>query len=74
MQLINGFCLVLAIRKYGKKSWIPWIFSLSLEVGSIGLFMRESASSELTKEEISRRKMALLYYMLRSPFYSLLTK
>ncbi|RUP22752.1 peroxisome membrane protein, partial [Jimgerdemannia flammicorona] len=73
---------VLAIARYGRRSWYPWLLSLSMELASRGATRHHFSSpydsfrttmSQLEKEEASRRVWLLLFYILREPFYERFT-
>ncbi|KAG5307809.1 PEX16 protein, partial [Pseudoatta argentina] len=52
--------------------WPPWILSLIIDVASLNVFNRCSQKALLSKEEeeeLVRRRLNLLLYILRSPFY-----
>lgn len=56
----------------GTKQWKPWFLSLIIDLTSLNLYNDETKTVALRKdefEEISRRRVALLLYFLRSPFY-----
>lgn len=56
----------------GKNNWIPWTTALALDLASIHLLTRETKRVTFTKEEKSeliRRRINLLLYLIRSPFY-----
>ncbi|KAK5668033.1 hypothetical protein QVD99_005076 [Batrachochytrium dendrobatidis] len=78
--IIRPLLYVLAIRKYGIKSYKPWIMSLLLEIFSFGVmsgwtqFNVKRKLTELEKEELKRRSYLFLYYLLRTPFYEQHTK
>jgi peroxin-16 len=67
---------VLLIRKYGKKSFTPWILSLFIELGCMSTrfnFITNRWSlklSSLEKDEAKRRRFQFVYYLLREPIYS----
>jgi peroxin-16 len=72
--------LVLALRKWGKTDWKPWMLSLAVELtalaGSIrfkqgGSLEYEDEATPVEKQEWKRRKMLLLYYLLRNPAYEI---
>lgn len=58
---------------FGKHTWKPWALSLLLDLGSLHLYANgKNMKNSLTnkqKLQISRRYVALLLYLLRSPFY-----
>ncbi|XP_046432853.1 peroxisomal membrane protein PEX16 [Neodiprion fabricii] len=56
----------------GQKQWKSWFLSLIIDLASLKLYSNETKAVTLRKEEfdeISRRRVALLLYILRSPFY-----
>ncbi|KAJ1981043.1 hypothetical protein H4R33_005329 [Dimargaris cristalligena] len=73
---------VFAIRKWGRRAWLPWVISLAIE--SLSRLLSVSSSrkrstgvslgSSLELTELSRRLWLFLYYFLRSPFYERFTK
>lgn len=64
-----------SMLRFGPKAWRPYILSLVLDVASIQMFRSArkrnvgAGLSPRQKMEISRREVALLLYILRSPFY-----
>ncbi|KAG9295992.1 hypothetical protein G9A89_011844 [Geosiphon pyriformis] len=74
---------VLAIKKFGTKSWVPWLSSLGIEISArllINLFYKARIPggyrwlSSLEKEEHKRRFYQFFFYLLRGPFYDKFTK
>ncbi|CAL0304663.1 unnamed protein product [Lupinus luteus] len=76
---------VLFIRKYSNRSWTPWFLSLAFD--SIGMsFLSVVASatagrkeqrfhlSASEKDEVKRRKLLFLLYIMRDPFFSKYTR
>ncbi|XP_012054391.1 PREDICTED: peroxisomal membrane protein PEX16 [Atta cephalotes] len=52
--------------------WPPWILSLIIDIASLNVFNRCAQKTLLSKEEeeeLVRRRLSLLLYILRSPFY-----
>lgn len=84
MFVLRPLIYVLAMRKYGQKSWYPWFLSLAIELTSrtsIKHYLasrpgggRSGSGTLLEKDEMKRRLWLLLYYVLRSPFYDRFTK
>ncbi|OQR80235.1 peroxisomal membrane protein PEX16-like [Tropilaelaps mercedesae] len=73
LYIMRPLAHLFAIKSFGMKSWAPWAVSLSMDVGSIQL-LRAPNLQHLEKQEMSRRTMMLLLYLLRSPFYNQHTK
>ncbi|KAJ4953575.1 hypothetical protein NE237_030407 [Protea cynaroides] len=72
---------VLFIRKYGVRSWIPWLVSLAVDLTGMGFLShvthpRSSRSghhfplSTSEQSEIKRRKLLWALYIMRDPFFS----
>ncbi|TPX64188.1 hypothetical protein SpCBS45565_g06030 [Spizellomyces sp. 'palustris'] len=64
---------VLTLRRYGSKSYKPYLISLTLELGSLLASLHRPQTS-LEKDETKRRCWLLLYYLLRNPVYERFTK
>nr|CAD7454468.1 unnamed protein product [Timema tahoe] len=56
----------------GQKDWKPWLLSLAADLTSIQL--HRGNLSQRQRLELSRRTIALLLYLLRSPFFDKYTK
>ncbi|KAL6060493.1 hypothetical protein QOT17_013521 [Balamuthia mandrillaris] len=57
---------------FGRKSWLPWLLSLGVDVTSAHYSSQANAKTRLTEqeqEELSRRRGLWLYYLVRSPFF-----
>lgn len=55
-----------------QKHWPPWILSLIVDIASLNVFNRcakKALFSKEEQEEIVRRRLSLLLYIFRSPFY-----
>jgi peroxin-16 len=55
---------------FQQKSWKPWLVSLLMDIASLHLHggLRQFTSPR-GKSEVVRRRLVLLLYLLRSPFY-----
>ena len=56
----------------GEKQWPPWLLSLAVDLLSMKLFNSEAKTVSFSKEEekeLFTRRLALLLYILKSPFY-----
>ncbi|KAK2458134.1 hypothetical protein P8452_04822 [Trifolium repens] len=76
---------VLFIRKYGIRSWTPWFLSLAIDSvsNSILSLVTTTVASEnqktihtsaLEKDEVKRRKLLFVLYLMRDPFFSKYTR
>ncbi|KAJ1924440.1 hypothetical protein IWQ60_005204, partial [Tieghemiomyces parasiticus] len=75
--ILRPIIYVLAIRKWGRRTWTPWFLSLLVEAISRVLSTTptpSAARSQLETTELTRRLWLFLYYLLRSPFYERYTK
>ncbi|KAI8609937.1 peroxisomal membrane protein-domain-containing protein [Chytriomyces sp. MP71] len=74
-RIASEVALVIALRRYGTKSWNPWLLSLALEVTSLGIHAHSPRKHKsLERDEMQRRAWLLTYYILRDPVYSLFVK
>ncbi|KAK1123415.1 hypothetical protein K0M31_008123 [Melipona bicolor] len=56
----------------GEKRWPPWLLSLAIDLFSLKIVNDQTKNTSFSKEEekeFFRRRVALLLYMLKSPFY-----
>ncbi|RKP07485.1 peroxisome membrane protein, partial [Thamnocephalis sphaerospora] len=78
ITILRPVIYVVALRRFGLGAWRPWLLSLALELlaraASTAQRDGRSASTELEKSELSRRRRLLFLYLLRSPFYYTYTK
>jgi len=59
---------------WGTKSWKPWLLSFAMDVSSLQLHGPPNQLKREEKAELTRRTYAMLFYLLRSPFYDRFTK
>ncbi|CAJ0861736.1 1201_t:CDS:10, partial [Entrophospora sp. SA101] len=82
LYIIRPLIYVLTLRKYGNKSWKPWLLSIIIEVYTrilTNYFHKKisDGSHRLTsveKDEEKRRIKQLFLYILRGPFYEKITR
>ncbi|CAI9265027.1 unnamed protein product [Lactuca saligna] len=79
MFIARPLVYVLLIRKYGVKSWLPWLVSLSIDI--IGMTSSitcqkhpKLALSDPEKDELRRRKLLLALYLMRDPCFAKYTR
>lgn len=56
----------------GEKQWPPWLLSFAIDLLSLKIYSNEAKIMSFSKEEekeFFRRRLALLLYILKSPFY-----
>ncbi|XP_055617057.1 peroxisomal membrane protein PEX16 [Toxorhynchites rutilus septentrionalis] len=63
------------VRKYGLKSWKSYLVPMAIDLASLRIYYmnREDLSTE-QKQELSRRCVSMLLYLMRSPFYDKFSK
>ncbi|GAB4844414.1 hypothetical protein Ancab_037778 [Ancistrocladus abbreviatus] len=79
--ILRPLIYVLFIRKYGVRSWIPWLVSLAVDFIGMGALSRATKSqqggkearqillSPSEKDELKRRKVLWALYLMRDPFF-----
>ncbi|KAK2407213.1 peroxisome biogenesis protein [Trifolium repens] len=76
---------VLFIRKYGIRSWTPWFLSLAMDSISNSILSLITTTvtgenqkmihiSAPEKDEVKRRKLLFVLYLMRDPFFSKYTR
>ncbi|XP_042499451.1 peroxisome biogenesis protein 16 [Macadamia integrifolia] len=76
---------VLLIRKYGVRSWMPWLVSLAVDLTGMGFLSyvtrpqsngsaKHFPLSTSEQNEIKRRKLLWALYIMRDPFFSKYTR
>ncbi|XP_055543109.1 peroxisomal membrane protein PEX16 [Wyeomyia smithii] len=75
MYIVKPLVHLACIRKYGMNSWKSYLVPMAIDVASMRIYYknREDLSKE-QKQELSRRCVAMLLYLLRSPFYDKYSK
>ncbi|KAG0188866.1 Peroxisomal membrane protein pex16 [Apophysomyces sp. BC1034] len=80
MYILRPLVYVLAILKFGQRSWRPWFLSLAVEMSSQVALRQAFASGNRTKlfplekQEMSRRVQQLWFNLLRGAFYTRITR
>ncbi|KAI8381352.1 peroxisome membrane protein [Radiomyces spectabilis] len=82
LYILRPLVYVLAIMRYGKRSWKPWWVSLLVELASQAALRKEfdqgpgrrSNMKPLEKQELSRRAHLLWFNLLRGAFYTNITR
>lgn len=83
MFILRPLIYVLLIRKYGSRSWFPWVTSLVVELCGNGItsFITTSKNSnkdfqlsDPEKHELKRRKLLWALYLMRDPFFTKYTR
>ncbi|KAJ8573257.1 hypothetical protein K7X08_009768 [Anisodus acutangulus] len=85
MFVLRPLIYVLLVRKYGTRSWFPWLISLAVDLigNSILSIITTSQDSrkdqhfqfsKSEKDELKRRKLLWVLYLMRDPFFSKYTR
>ncbi|KAK9758011.1 hypothetical protein RND81_01G200500 [Saponaria officinalis] len=84
--ILRPLIYVMFVRKYGTRSWIPWLVSLSVDLVGLGATSQATKSrqpmhahkdirlSVAEKDELRRRKMLWALYIMRDPFFHKYTR
>ena len=70
MYTARPFVFLLVGSRCGRRSWGAWFAALAMELGSLGLLRDPPGLIEGERSELGRRKLLLLLYALRAPFYT----
>ncbi|KAJ7962281.1 Peroxisomal membrane protein PEX16 [Quillaja saponaria] len=76
---------VLLIQKYGTRSWTPWFLSLAMDFIGMGILSNVTTSvaggnkkyfhiSSSEKDEVKRRRLLFVLYLMRDPFFNKYTR
>ncbi|KAL6569451.1 hypothetical protein OROMI_013965 [Orobanche minor] len=83
MFILRPLVYVLLIRKYGARSWFPWLTSFGVDlvghviISSITTLCHNSKDfhlSNIEKNELKRRKLMWALYLMRDPFFTKYTR
>uniref|UniRef100_A0ACD5V7X1 Uncharacterized protein n=1 Tax=Avena sativa TaxID=4498 RepID=A0ACD5V7X1_AVESA len=84
VHIFRPLVYVLMIRKFGIRSWTPWLVSLAVELTSLGIHSHATDLnhragkvhhlSSAERDELKRRKMMWALYVMRDPFFANYTK
>ena len=75
LHILRPLTHLAGMTVWGPRSWKPWLLSIVMDVTSLQIhkqMLRRLRPEQ--KQELSRRTFALLYYLMRSPFYDTYTK
>ncbi|KAL5062095.1 hypothetical protein RYX36_023832 [Vicia faba] len=83
--IVRPLIYVLFIRKYGIWSWTPWFLSLAIDTISNSILSLITTTvagenqkmihiSAPEKDEVKRRKLLFVLYLMRDPFFSKYTR
>lgn len=71
IHILKPLIHLVAMRVFGTKAWKQWLVALGLDMASLKLFNRHLKKLSYDQRlEISRRKIGLVLYLLRSPMYN----
>jgi len=69
LYILRPVVYLIGMYLFGRLSWVPWLASLGVD--AVGSWYSSSSRNmnQQERNEISRRRMQWLYYVLRSPFF-----
>ncbi|KOB64345.1 Peroxin 16 [Operophtera brumata] len=71
LHILKPIIHLAAMRVFGTKAWKQWLVSLSVDVACMRLYSKHMKDmSQEQRLELSRRKLSLVLYFLRSPMYN----
>jgi len=72
--ILRPIIYLITMYRYGRQSWKAWLSSLFVDIFSLAYYSRRKEPLiDIQRDEISRRASLLFYYLLRSPFFELIT-
>ncbi|KAG0748275.1 hypothetical protein G6F57_003731 [Rhizopus arrhizus] len=75
LYILRPFLYVLALLKYGRRSWKPWLVSLMIELlSNAALKKGYMKMMPLEKQEYERRLKLLFFNLMRGVFYLRITR
>ncbi|RWS03679.1 peroxisomal membrane protein PEX16-like protein [Dinothrombium tinctorium] len=75
LHIVRPVAHVFAMGGFGEQAWTPYLLSLGMDVASLHLLTSTNKPwNSKEKIEIGQRSIALLFYLLRSPFFDKYTK
>ncbi|XP_020092478.1 peroxisome biogenesis protein 16 [Ananas comosus] len=85
LSILRPLIYVMFIRKYGIRSWKPWLVSLAVDLSSMSILLHAASRphrvgvkfyqlSTSEKDELKRRKLIWALYIMRDPFFTKYTK
>lgn len=71
LYILKPLVHLAAMRIFGSKSWKQWLVALGIDMASFKLYNRHMDNLSYEQRlELSRRKLVLVLYLLRSPMYN----
>jgi peroxin-16 len=70
VYILRPLLYVALIRKFGRKSYIPFVTSLMTEMACYAVHASKPKPTTLESDELKRRKWLFLLYLMRAPFYT----
>ncbi|XP_049885350.1 peroxisomal membrane protein PEX16 [Pectinophora gossypiella] len=71
LNILKPLIHLAAMRIFGTKAWKQWLVALGLDLASMKLYNKHMKQLSYEQRlEISRRKLCLVLYLLRSPMYN----
>lgn len=70
IHILKPLIHLAAMRVFGTTAWKQWLVALGLDIASLKLYSKHMSNLSYEQRlEISRRKLGLVLYLLRSPMY-----
>ncbi|XP_062535303.1 peroxisomal membrane protein PEX16 [Armigeres subalbatus] len=75
MYIFKPLVHLACIRLYGMKSWKSYLVPMAIDAASLRIYYKHRSDlSRDQKQELSRRCVSMLLYLMRSPFYDRYSK
>ncbi|XP_063853188.1 peroxisomal membrane protein PEX16-like [Scylla paramamosain] len=73
LHTVRPLCHLVGLYLCGRDSWAPWALALALDYTSLSLHS-QAPLTDREKEELVRRRLSLLFYLIRTPAYQQITR
>ncbi|XP_045112652.1 peroxisomal membrane protein PEX16-like [Portunus trituberculatus] len=73
LHTLRPLCHLMGLYLCGMDSWAPWALALALDYTSLTLH-NQAPLTDKERNELVRRRLSLLFYLLRSPAYQRITR
>lgn len=71
LHILKPLIHLAAMKVFGTKAWKQWLVALSIDITSMRLHSKHMKNMSYEQRlEVSRRKLGLVLYLLRSPMYN----
>lgn len=75
LHIVKPIIHLAAMRVFGTKAWMQWLIALSMDLACMKLHSKHIKDMDPEQRlEMSRRKLCIVLYILKSPMYNMYSK